>query len=491
MSEGGEETVAAPARQAITYTVLGALPRALGFLLLPVYTRALGAGDYGRMSIAMAIFSVATFLMSSGLEISLFRSWFDLRDDQSQQETFIQSAWRFLIVFPLAAALVLGALAMAVGGFADLTGQQIALALLASAAQTASTVVPTTVARAREDLGSYIRLSLTATIPTTAISILFVVVLDLGVSGWIAAIAIGQAISLGFAFVIVPIRRCKFDWPLVRKGIAFGLPTVPHQTAAWALNLADRLVLSGIVTSAALGVYSLGANLAVPVMVAVMSLGQAMMPSWSRAGMGEITGKDLNRLVTGQVAAVALVTGAVALMASPLVALMSPPSFSGAGEVVGWIALGYGLLGLYYIPASCINLATGRNRLIWVGSTVGAAVNIALLFLVVPSGGIRAAAIASAVGYAVLLLCTSGYWVSVRRDSPIRIPWASSVPPVMVVLVVWIAADLTLPLTGATGLVTRLLGCLALLIAAIASGAFGPAGAAASAVKARLARNSA
>lgn len=475
MAEADQRTSPAPARQAITYTALGALPRALGFLLLPVYTRALGAGDYGRMSIAMAIFSIAVFLMSSGLEISVFRSWFELRSDPDRQEAFVQSAWRFLIVFPLATALVLGLAAMMVGGFVDLTGEQIALALLASAAQTASTVVPTAVARAREDLRRYVWLSLTSTIPTVATSILFVVVLDLGVTGWVAAIAIGQTISLGFAFAIVPWKRSKFDWPLVRMGITFGLPTVPHQAAAWALNLADRLVLAGIVSSAALGVYSLGANLAIPVMVAVMSLGQSMMPSWSRAGSGEISSVRLERLVAGQVAAIAVIAGAVGLMASPLVALMSPPSFAAAAEVVGWIALGYGFLGLYYIPAGCINLATGRNRLIWLGSTIGAGVNIVLLFVIVPSGGIRAAAIASAVGYAVLLLCTSAYWLVVRGDSTIRIPWRSVIPPVIVVAAIWVATDLMLPLTGAAGFSSRLGACLLLVAGATATGAFGPA----------------
>ena len=476
MSAAGNSSTPAPAKQAVTYTALGALPRALGFLLLPVYTAALGAGNYGRMSIAMSIFSVAVFLMSAGLEIAVFRSWFQLSGEPSRQETFVQSAWRFLIAFPLALAAAFGSIAILIGGFADLTGQQIALALLAAAAQTASTVVPTAVARAREDLGAYVRLSLSTTLPTVAFSVLFVVVLKLGVTGWISAIALGQTVSLLFAFAIVPLRRCRFDWPLVRDGIAFGLPTVPHQTAAWALNLADRLVLAGLISSAALGVYSLGANLAIPVMVAVMSLGQAMMPSWSRAGLEEESQSGLGSLVTGQVVAVALITGSVALMASPLVALMAPPSFGGAGEVVGWIALGYGFLGLYYIPANCINLVTGRNRLIWVGSTIGAAVNIALLFAVVPNGGIRAAAIASAVGYGVLLICTSLYWVSVRGSNQIRIPWREMAVPFLAVVLAWLAADLALPLSGVAGFCSRLAGCFALVVLGTLTGAFGPPG---------------
>jgi O-antigen/teichoic acid export membrane protein len=271
-------------------------------------------------------------------------------------------------------------------------------------------------------------------------------------------------------------------------GIGFGLPTVPHQAAAWALNLADRLVLAGIVSSAALGVYSLGANLAIPVMVAVMSLGQAMMPNWSRAGLGELADARLKSLVTGQVTAITLITAMVALMASPLVDLMAPASFAGAAEVVGWIALGYGFLGLYYIPAGCINLATGRNRLIWIGSTLGAAVNLALLFIIVPGGGIRAAAIASAVGYSVLLMCTAGYWLVVRGDSPIRMPWRSLVVPVVLIVGFWVGADLLLPLNGASGFIARLGGCFALVGLATAVGAFGPPGAAVTAARHRLAR---
>ena len=87
--------------------------------------------------------------------------------------------------------------------------------------------------------------------------------------------------------------------------------------------------------------------------------------------------------------------------------------------------MGYGFLGLYSIPMNGATLMAGRGRFAWVATVGSAGLNIALLFVFVPNYGIKAAAIASAVGYLVLLVTISIY--AHARPNPIRYRWTSDI----------------------------------------------------------------
>lgn len=412
------------AGRAAAYAGLNALPRAIGFLMLPIYTHILGPAEYGRMSIAMAIFTIATLIMTAGLELAVFRSWFRLAGDRQAQLEFIHSTWVFLIVFPFCLATVLGAGSLLTGGAFTLTGPELALTFFAAAAQIASTTVPNSVARAQEDLRKYALLSTTTTVPMVGFAVLFVVAFRWGVEGWIGSIIVAQLIALACSLFIVPWQRgVRVARKPIAESIRFGIPMVAHYSFGWALNLSDRLILTGLVTASAIGVYSLGANLAMPVMVLVMAIHQACAPAYARHGADRNSEGALARTVQAQVAAVAWVAVSAALLGPPLVGIMAPPEFGQAREVVVWIALAYGILGLNLVPTSLATLTGSRNGMMWAATACGAAVDVILLLLWVPSGGIRAAAIATAVGYGTVFIGLCTFWRLVRGDIKVPVKW--------------------------------------------------------------------
>lgn len=405
------------AGRAAAYAGLNALPRAIGFLMLPVYTRVLGPSEYGRMSIAMAIFTIATLVMTAGVELSIFRSWFRLEGDRRAQMEFIHSTWVFLIVYPFCLAAVLGSASLLIGGGFTLSGTELGLTFFAAAAQISSSTLPNSVARAQEDLKKYALLSTTTTVPMVGFAVLFVVVFHWGVGGWIGSIIVAQLIALACSLFIVPWQR---GVPVVRKpiieSIRFGIPMVAHYSFGWALNLSDRLILTGLVTASAIGVYSLGANLAMPVMVLVMAIHQACAPAYARHGANGSSADALAKTMHAQVAAVSWIAMSAALLGPPLVGIMAPPAFGQAREVVVWIALAYGFLGLNLIPTSLATLTGDRNGMMWAATACGAAVDIVLLIVWVPTGGIRAAAIATAAGYATVFVGLCLFWQLVKGD---------------------------------------------------------------------------
>lgn len=410
-------------RATAAYTLGNALQRGLSFLLLPLFTRAVTPGQYGQLSVAFSITGVASVLMAFGFELTVYRTFFKLADDVPARQRYIHSVWIFLMVVPAVIAAVVTLLSIPLlAGSTLVTPLIMFLALAAAAINVAASRVPFVVLRAGQRLRGFMALTGISAIATSLASAFAVLVLHTGVIGWLTAVVVANLVELGLAMWIVPFRwREGFDRARVIETLRLGIPLVPHYAAQWSLQLADRLLLAALVSAPALGVYALGSNIAVPVMVLLGSVSQALLPSYARAGTDRSGLSELPGTILLQVGIVGIVTIAGALLAPPVIHLLTPAEYGGAADIAPWIVLGYGFLGIYAIPIALTTLTVGRTKRIWLITVFAAATNLGLIWWLVPDYGIEAAAIASAVGYGVLFVGVSAY--AHRAGNPARIPW--------------------------------------------------------------------
>ncbi len=430
---------------AAVYSLGFTIQRAIGLLLLPVYTRAISPAEYGTLGVLIAVYGGVGVLFSAALETSINRNYFQLAKEPARQQEYLDSVWRFLVVYPLVSSVVLSAVAWPFAGeIAHADGEEIALTLVASALFVAGTTLPLTVLRARHDLRGYLWMTAVTGIGTVGLTLVFVVGLDLGVKGWMAAAALANAATLLTALAVVPWNwKGSFNWPLTWTAVVFSLPLIPHLASHWALQVADRGVIAGMVSGADLGVYTLAANIASVVMMLVIALNQAFVPTYARAGAEDGVQEELDRVVMLQIAVVVALTLGAALTGPPLVELLTPASYHEAAPLVPWLALGYGFLGLYFIPMNGATLGVGRRTFAWVATAISAGINIGLLFLLVPTGGITAAAVASAAGYLVLLVLIYA-WAHARHN-PVRYEWRKVSVIVAAALAAFAAGTATAP----------------------------------------------
>lgn len=452
---------------AATYGIASAGQRALAFLLLPLYTTVLSPAEYGRISILLSIAGATAVLLAGGMDYSLNRRFFLLQDDPVGQRRFVRSLWRALAyasgaITVVAVGLVLGLMHDSV----TLRRTDLALAIAGSALFVAATTVPLGVLRAQQRLREYLVLSAVSALAASALTVVFVVGLGMGVTGWFVAMIGANAVSLVAAMLIVPWGRLeRFDGRGVRDALALGLPLVPHFLASWSLVLADRLVLSGLVTASALGVYSLGANFALPAMILVGALSQGFIPTYAHAGVEAGHGERLRETITLQATVVIVVGTVLALLAPPLAIMVSPAEYEGGAAMIPWITLGYTFLGLYGIPMNALSMIAGRTRVIWLFTLLGAGTNIGLIYLLVPWQGIMGAAIASAAGYFVLLAGVGSYAASVHIG--LSVDWAQIVRVGVVAILTYTAAAVT---TSSVGWESIALRCAWLLTLPITTG---------------------
>lgn len=405
------------------YSGATALPRLISLALLPVFTYVLSPAAYGQVSVALSAYTVATIVFSLGLDLAVFRNLFMLADDPDTLNRFVGSVWSYLLVVPGAGALALSAVAAPVLWHSEvLPATHFALAMIASAIFVSATTVPLALLRAQERIRDYLLLTIGHSVATTALVVALVVGARASVTGWLAGVVAANVVALAIAVRVVPYSRPRpFDSELVREALRLSLPVLPHFTAMWALQLADRILVAALLSTAAAGIYSVASNIALPMSVLIFGFGQGFMPTYAQAATDPEARADLRSTIGLQVAVVAGLCAACALLSPLAVHLLTDARYADAATLAPWIVLGYGLLGLYAIPMAGLTMTHGQTRGIALISTLGAAVNVGLILALARAGGLEAVAIASALGYGALLIAVSVF--AVLKQVSIPYPW--------------------------------------------------------------------
>lgn len=394
-----------PQLSAAVFAGVAAFQRFVPFLLLPLLTAAIGPKAYGELSMMVSLSGAVVVLLNMGLDFSVFRGYFDREGSADEQWNFVQSAWRVVLAACAGCALIFAAVGVVVWIGFGVDASRVCLAVFGAASYVAGITIPLVVFRAATRLRSYVTLLVFSTIVTNAAIAILVLFANLGVTGWLIGTSIGNLLTFFASLRLTPfVRRVDFRRGDVSAAIALGLPLVPHFLASWALQLADRLVLSLRVDEAALGVYSFAATFALVAVVAQTSLNQAMMPTYARAGQLADGAAALRATVTRQLAAVALLTVALTALLPVIVRIVAAPGFSGSAGLVLPLVVGYGFLGAYYVAMNGMGLVGGRTRGVWKITASSAAASLIGIYFASPILGLSGAAWAAAGGYLLLLL---------------------------------------------------------------------------------------
>ena len=184
----------------------------------------------------------------------------------------------------------------------------------------------------------------------------------------------------------------------------------------------DQLVLSVMpsVAAAQLGNYTVAASLSWLALPAATAFGSVAFPRIARvAGANAILRIERISLIGAGVTAAATI-GLICLMAPTVV-----PALFGNGYRDAIIALWLLAPGTVFLALNRVlgDLLQGRGKPLIrsVGEGVGSIVTIALLFMLIPPFGIRGAAIASSVAYAVVFLVLFLGLYRVRRKAGIEV----------------------------------------------------------------------
>lgn len=405
-------------RQSFFFAAAVVLPRATGFLSLPIYTRLLGPEDFGRFELLTSISALLYAACLLGLDFAMSVRFY------TQAETQRRRDGASALAAALGASLVTTAVLLGLAGvLGPLTLQSPSGALpfaivIAAVPFNVLGGVLAMYLRLRFRGLAFFRAMLGGTVGGTATGLGLVVAAHWGLIG--AALGLAAVHLITFSLLAASVRGTLDPRSADRKSsfrlVRLGAPLVSAGAASWMSTLADRFFVAAFLGFTQLGLYASAARLAT--ILALVQFG--FHAAWGPAALRWGTVGDRDRRYGASLRLVAIVGGAivaiVSWLAEPLLWLLAGPVYVGASDVVWLLAAGVLFTAMFAVVQIGANLGQRGGRVAW-ATIVAAAVNTIANLMLIPSLGYLGA------GIATLLACALGYGVMYtmsQRVMPIR-----------------------------------------------------------------------
>lgn len=238
------------------------------------------------------------------------------------------------------------------------------------------------------------------------LNLFFLLVLKIGVLGYLMAYALGD-----FAAIIYMAIKGKYfeaytatrNSELKKEMLKYSIPLVPNSLSWWALSSVNRYVMLAWLGASAVGIYS--ATLRIPSILTVICdiFAQAWLLS-ALKGYGSNESKRFIRSMHNRYfALLILLTAGIILLAYPLAKILLSGEFSQYWWVTPYLFISVFFGALVGFLGSIFS-SERKNTMQFVSTMIGAVVSILITVLFLNQYGVAVVAIATMVGYYVIWL---------------------------------------------------------------------------------------
>ncbi len=401
------------------YTISNLLTRGINFALLLLYTRVMSAEDYGVLALTIMVGTFLSVLLGVTLDSALTQMYYKYPSSE-ERRSLIGTLLVFMLV--ASAAVAFGIDLLGQTGLFDIIPHvpfrpYLRLTLWASYSGIFMTALQA-IYMISQRPWAFFFLSVAHAALTFGLSLYWVVGLNRGVFGSLLAglVASGSIGAISIALIARNASR-QLSGRMLKEALSFSIPLVPHMASHWALTQSDRYVLGRSVSSVQVGIYSVGYQFSLPISLFISSVSNAFFPLVNARLSTEGNRHGVPALGTYALMSFTAASLGLSLLAEDAIGLLTPPLYHAASAVVPWVVLGCYFQGVNTIWSRGTWFSM-KTAWIPVLTILAAALNIGLNSWLVPRWGIQAAAINTAVAYAVLALLQG--WLA-GRTYPI--PW--------------------------------------------------------------------
>jgi O-antigen/teichoic acid export membrane protein len=393
--------IGALARDTAIYGGTRVLVRSLAFLLIPLYAHFLTPREFGVLELVLAITALVDVFIN--LPGTLARFYFDRNEPQWRRQV-VTVYFTIEAVYP---AVLIGALIafsgpIASGAVGAATYAALVVISLCDLYLTNIVDMPLNLCRLRRKPFRFAAYALTRSLIHVVFSALFVAVWELGVKGiLIASLISGCVTFLATAREYIRDLTRSVSFALVKEMLSFSWPTLITGFSFYLLNFIDRFFIRHYHGLDENGLYGVAYRYSNIVFVAVVAF-RLGWPQWHYSWLNTdrhptmvARGANYYFFFLGFLASV------VSLWILPLFRVLMPPEYWEATVAVPPLALAAVAGGAYTVVVVSFQV-TKRMRMLLPVTAVGAAIGVALYFLLVPPFSFEGAAWGTAAAMAAL-----------------------------------------------------------------------------------------
>ena len=401
-----------------------------GLISLPIWTRTLSLEQYGVFSLVVITINFLSSGSKFGLQHAALRyySHFIERGDEdgltSYYTTIMGSGIIIGVVLCSFFVLIFDKLG---GNFSNMNLPFIAFMIATLGIINSLNSIQMTILRAVQNAKLISILSVIKRYSNFLLPFLFVFLwgFSLLFTGWL----ITDLIILIYLFIILgktfKFRLRWFSFNFLKEALGYSIPLIGFELSITMLAIGDRYMIKWLMGDASVGIYSAGYNIASygseiissPMRMACVPI---FLSIWERSGKEE-TREFLERLFKYYfLIAIPILFGMIYLRDDITLVLVSK-KFIAASQIIPYVVSPLIIYGAFFIYGAGFFIK--RRSLSLAGLTfLSALINIGLNFFLIPSYGLKGAAIATFVAYLILSYLI---FIFSRKLIKVRIPTAA------------------------------------------------------------------
>lgn len=381
--------------------------KAIGLVLLPLYTSHLTTGDYGALTLLEITSTIIVAVFSFKLSTSMMR-WCSVEKDELKRKQIVFTTFSFSVLLLL---LINGAFfpfheRLSVLFFNENDFAVYFLILIASASFEILNYYPLELIRLQEKSYLYVIVTSVRLTIILSLNIYFIAFLHMGIKGVLLSQLIGHAgvFLLTFPFLLKNIHF-SFNYSVLKPMLGYGFPLVFSAISMMLLTMSDRYLIKYFLDYTEVGIYSLGYKIASVInMFIIQSFQMGFLPIAYKIFDKPEANRFFSKTLTYYTFVMVIVGTVIAIFSKEIIVAFARNSdFYSAYTVVPFIVFAFTLRGIQYMFSLGLHYVkkTRYNALI---VTSVALLNIGLNVLFIPKWGIRGAAVATLISWIIMTI---------------------------------------------------------------------------------------
>lgn len=421
------------ARNTLLYTIGQIVPKAAGFILLPIYTRYLTPEDFGIVSSMVVLQAILAVFFSLCLDRSIMRLYWDHKAENERKD-FLGTITLSIVMV----SFIFLFLIFSLNKYIDYVYKSIpffpffAFAIFFSFLSSYS-LVPKKVLMLKQRAGIYTCISIIQFFLNAGFILWWIIVKQEGAIGYLKGNVLSVLVMLPiFLYISLSSINLKFKPQILKSVFSFSLPIIPAILTAWILNLSDRIFIEHYFTLTEVGIYSLGYKIAGLVILFTAAFGMAYEPEFFRLANSknqDTAKRKIFKYNHVYLLGVILICLIVSFFSKEFITLLFNEKYRGAYYFIPLISFSYlfsqagGITSRYFKQSKQMM----ANMYIAISAAI---MNIILNFILIPRFGPFGAAYATILSMALPFLLS--YWYTKKYCYFVPIDWKQIIPLVLI-----------------------------------------------------------
>lgn len=246
---------------------------------------------------------------------------------------------------------------------------------------------------------------------TTTSYVVFVFLFTLkfgwGPHGFILATAASDILSFLFLTIYLRLYRFikirEFDTATFKTMLRYSVPLIPTAVFWWVTNLSSRLFITNMLSVAHSGIYMITTKL--PQIITIIS--SIFISAWQISIFAEKSEEEQERFFStvfrSYYCIIMLAASGIILLVRPLTKLIASPEYYSAWESTPFLIIAVSFSCFVTFLGTIYNVAK-KNNMVTVTTAVGAGVNLAANYLLIPRLGLKGAALATFTAFFIVFI---------------------------------------------------------------------------------------